>query len=237
MARTWPEKETGPQFTEIVDTVYGNLLVLSYDSIQTLHLKRGKAAPTHDLIEAIAREAAKWPGSKILFDIGANIGVYTVALAPLFDCVIAVEPEPMLFNILCGNIALNNLRNVLPYRMVLSDTEEDYYYNIVDYSAENNFGNITWTKTSEEAAQSKSVDSLWLNKLDRLYGAAFMKIDVEGMEIEVLRGATKFIEKHRPTMFIEHTTTGVRPITEFLAPFDYDFETLRLDVVARPKVR
>jgi FkbM family methyltransferase len=71
-----------------------------------------------------------------------------------------------------------------------------------------------------------------INKLD------FIKIDVEGMDIDVLKGAQKTLEKYNPYIFIEHSDNRksiLNEITDFLGLSKYEFKVIGNNVLAKPK--
>lgn len=131
---------------------------------------------------------------KLCLDIGANFGVMTQALeANGFEC-IAFEPQPYVFKILeknvfkCYNIGLGEVPGVFKMQKIFDGNRANYGGNsILDHSTMNPTIDI-------------NVDTL-----DNFYfqNVGFMKIDVEGFEEKVLRGAKETIERCRPIMYIE----------------------------------
>lgn len=243
MARIWPEVEANREsLVEIINTAYGPMMVPRFDSIQTYHLKTSGRAPTHDLLEVIKEEINKCDRKPVFIDIGANIGVYSVALSPLCKLVFAFEPDYFMFNILCANVALSGLDNIYTYNFMLGKNFGMASQPKVDYSKYGNFGNITW---------QPEYDSININDNCRSYAIirpvdacfeqimftenALMKIDVEGMEMEVLEGAKMFIGHYKPVLFIEHTTVGIEKLKFWADMNKYDTQILSHDVVCRPQ--
>ncbi len=141
------------------------------------------------------------PGAVVL-DIGANIGAHTVPLAQLVGpggVVVAFEPQPVLHQILCANVVLNSIPNVLSYAMALGDCEGECLIPVLDYSQPNNFGGIGMDMVEEgDTVPLGMLDGFQLERVD------FIKLDVEGFESKVLEGATNTIERCRPIMYIEN---------------------------------
>jgi FkbM family methyltransferase len=141
------------------------------------------------------------PGAVVL-DIGANIGAHTVPLAQLVGpggVVVAFEPQPVLYQILCANVVLNSIPNVLTYAMALGDCEGECLIPVLDYSQPNNFGGIGMDMVEEgDTVPLGMLDGFQLERVD------FIKLDVEGFESKVLEGATNTIERCRPIMYIEN---------------------------------
>lgn len=154
------------------------------------------------------------PGEQVLFDqvlkpgaviaeIGANIGAHTVALARIAGRggrVLAYEPQRIVFQTLCANVALNNLLNVECFQIALGDRKGQLKVPRIDYEQRGNFGGVT----VDAYEQGQNVP---LERFDDHfhYGALhLMKIDVEGMEIAVLDGARDSIARHKPILYVEN---------------------------------
>jgi len=138
----------------------------------------------------------------IVVEVGANIGAHTVHLAKLVGekgAVFAFEPQRVIFQILCANVAINELFNVHTYHAAVGRHFGSLNVPIIDYSVENNFGGISLDQvmTGEDVVMT-TLDSLELPSL------RLLKVDVEGMEIEVLEGARQLIAKHRPILYVEN---------------------------------
>ena len=71
-----------------------------------------------------------------------------------------------------------------------------------------------------------TLDNVKLSQVD------FIKIDVEGMEIDVLRGATKILKKHRPMMLIEHIKSDKKVLVDMLRSFGYKSLNIDINILA-----
>jgi FkbM family methyltransferase len=134
----------------------------------------------------------------IFLDVGANIGNHTLFAEKFLGAgeVIAIEPNPDAIEILRLNIALNGLRrvNLQHLGFALSDAAESFDITVV----ENNIGWATLNPSEGGAIRSVVGDDLFAERpID------FIKIDVETMEMHVLRGLARTIARNRPLMFIE----------------------------------
>lgn len=153
--------------------------------------------------EAIAT-CAKYIGPEaIVVDVGANIGVHAVHFAKFAHLgkVICVEPGKSTFATLLRNV--HHLSNVIPLNLALSDetglrtlfvAADDAYSGLKD--------------TGRKAILRR--ESIACFKGDELLSAllehqrvAFVKIDVEGLEMQVLQGMQKLIRRYRPVIFCE----------------------------------
>lgn len=145
------------------------------------------------------------PGSVVL-DIGANIGTHTVALSRIVQetgIVFAYEPVRNNFNTLAGNVAVNNLINVYCFQRALSNYSGTLYVPELDLNQTVNFGGLSFADDADYSqgpnypVQLMTIDELNFLRLD------FIKMDVEGMEKEVLEGGKQTIEKFKPTLYVE----------------------------------
>ncbi|MDP6474085.1 MAG: FkbM family methyltransferase [Alphaproteobacteria bacterium] len=164
-----------------------------------------------DLFERVLR-----PGM-VAIDVGANIGCHTLAMARLVGdkgAVIAFEPQRVVYQNLCANIALNAIANVHALNMGAGSGSGTAALPNIDYGAGGNFGGVTLI----DAAANETVPITALDSMP-LEACHLIKIDVEGMEYEVLRGAEDTIARHRPALYIEndHQENSARLITHLLA--------------------
>ena len=133
----------------------------------------------------------------VFVDAGANIGVFTVSAARKVGPrgrVLAVEPSPAVFPYLEQNIRLNHLENVLPLRLALSDGTHD---RVPFYTAPaSHFGMGALAPqfhTEPCSVVTKSLDEVVAD--NALPFVSVLKVDVEGHEFAVFRGARKLLER------------------------------------------
>ncbi len=139
----------------------------------------------------------------VVVEIGSNIGTHTMALSKLVGQdgrVYAFEPQRIVFQTLCANMALNSITNVETFQVALSNEEGSLLIPDFNYDKENNFGGIELDKFKQgrKVPKVKLDDFLELDRLD------FIKIDVEGMEQGVIEGAIGLIEKFKPILYVEN---------------------------------
>jgi FkbM family methyltransferase len=142
------------------------------------------------------------PGFTVL-DVGANIGVFTLAFARMVTpagSVHAFEPQQSVFDILSSNVEMNHLNNVTLYRSGVGLEAGILRVPDQDYDAPGNFGGV---ELSNDTNKGTSIEIITVDSLD-LDNCHCIKIDVEGMEAEVLSGATNTIIKLRPIVFVEN---------------------------------
>jgi FkbM family methyltransferase len=140
----------------------------------------------------------------VFIDVGANMGIYTLVASRLVGragSVIAFEPSVQSFPLLKQNIALNDLTNVLALPVALShETGRATLYHGPDPVCNSLGKHPSWHSDAEEVS-TDSLDNVVkrtsLNRLD------LIKIDVEGAEELVLRGALKVLTSMRPVIIFE----------------------------------
>ena len=157
------------------------------------------------------------PGMTVV-EIGSNIGTHTVPLAKIVGSagkVFAYEPQRIIFQMLCSNIALNSLRNVWAFQKGLSDKEGTLCIPLIDYDKPNNFGGVPLALTGAETVPVGQLDSEGV-------APQFIKIDAEGMEIPILIGATKTITRNRPIIYTENDRESSEALIGLLKGMNYD---------------
>ena len=148
------------------------------------------------------------PGDTII-DIGTNIGFSLLNMAKIAGTagqVIGFEPDGENFSRLRKNISLNNFGNVKVSRLGLGDRPGKFMLeNIIEY---NNSGKriTVAAATSSAGATEVEIDTLdnFISSGDNLLPKIdLIKIDVEGFELNVLKGAQDTLRKYSPLLFIE----------------------------------
>ncbi len=169
-----------------------------------------------DLPEMLAWRRALRDGG-LFVDVGANVGTYTIWAAELGAEVIALEPASDTFRLLTENIALNG-----------------YQVTAVRAAAGDHCGTARFT-AGLDAANSLAADGTAVTELvtiDSLIGdrqVTGMKVDVEGFELDVLRGAARALADRRIGLiqleWNQASTFAVgtdrRPVAELLARYGY----------------
>ena len=155
----------------------------------------------------------------VVVDIGANIGVYTILVTEKVGengKVIAVEPEPQNYNQLLENMRLNNFKNVIPQNIALTDHEGFENLYISSYSD----GHSLLLRENEIDSIKvlvRTLDGL-LEELD-LKRIDIIKIDAEGSEIPILKGAEKTLKANPNVKIIvaaEHYPSEIEEVCQFL---------------------
>lgn len=201
---------------------YGTLLYLSHDNTigRSLSLYGEWSEPEAFVFAQMLHQG------DVVVEAGANIGSHTVMLSAAVGeqgIVHAFEPQRHAFQLLCANAALNQRTNVHAHHAALGDETGSVAFPSFNPRDEINFGavslHLNWDNLARETVPIHTLDSLQLPRLD------FLKADVEGFEINVLRGARQTIAQHRPLMHLEYINPYSDDISahifEIVAAMDY----------------
>jgi FkbM family methyltransferase len=150
--------------------------------------------------ETLLFEQIVTPGG-FAIDVGANIGALTVFLAQRVGPkgrVIAIEPQRAMYQLLCANMALNEMLNVRAIEAGAGRASDYAFVPQTDYSRPGNFGGVELIQDQGEPVPIISIDSLNLPQCQ------FIKIDAEGHEQAVIAGATETIARYQPVLYVEN---------------------------------
>lgn len=186
----------------------------------------------------------------IVLDIGANIGCYAAAFLKVAHKVICFEPNDEAFECLCYNLQKLNSRRLDWYQVAVSD--KSFKCEVV---CENDNIGMSYIKPSQNGKlRTVTIDKMEIEEqkftsayVDRI---SFIKIDVEGYELHVLKGAEKTISIHKPVMVIEindhtlkRTNTTREEIFQWLTDHGYTYRNIyaeqglqddQLDIICFP---
>jgi FkbM family methyltransferase len=154
-------------------------------------------------------------------EVGSNIGAHTLVLARLVGregLVIAFEPQRIVFQTLCANVALNSITCAYCYQQAVGSEPGTLIVPFLDYSQSNNFGGIDLRGHAHgDRVAVVTLDQFQLSK------CRLLKVDVEGMEVEVLRGATQTIGRLRPFLYVENDRPEQsNALIQFIDSLGYD---------------
>jgi FkbM family methyltransferase len=143
------------------------------------------------------------PGT-VAFDVGANVGVMTLQLADRAAKVIAIEASGENVLRLRENVALNGIDNVEVIEAAANDTGTGVIPLYV--STDSAFHSTTQPSDVIAAAGAVMVKAITVDAVWESLGCpavSFMKVDVDGGELEVLRGAVRLLARDRPALLVE----------------------------------
>lgn len=185
-------------FNHLVETRYGPMLCNRND-----YYIGGSLATYGEYSQGEAEMFSQLVGpGHVVIEAGANIGTHTILLARLVGeqgSIFAFEPQRIVFQTLCANLALNQCINVIARQQGLGQHSNRMVVPQVDPRIQNNFGGLPLLPNGPgETVDVVQIDSLGLPRCD------LIKVDVEGMEEQVVRGSLETIDKFRPNLYLEN---------------------------------
>lgn len=187
-------------YTEIIPTRYGNMVALKCDQ----HISAALAMYGESTRDEVAMCLTLVRPGDVVLDVGANIGTFTVPLALAVGRkgqVFAFEPQRIVYQCLCANLAINSLSDYVdPIRAGVGAADGTANIPAINpFLKNNNVGGVRLNQPGDHSEQVPviTIDSLGLQSL------RLIKIDVEGMEHEVLAGAAETVKRCQPAIFAE----------------------------------
>jgi FkbM family methyltransferase len=165
----------------------------------------------------------------VVFDIGAHHGLYTLLASKLVGrtgMVVAFEPLPANVTVLEKHIRMNHIGNARVLRAAASDTSgtEPFSTRLSHWE-----GNLS--PDGDVEVRTVAIDDI---VGDEVAPPNVIKIDVEGSEVRVLRGARRTLLKHRPVVVLEAHTDALRAeCAQLLASLDYETSVLAAPMEGR----
>lgn len=196
-----------------------HFLLMSSEFWLNMHLRQdGKYE--HHIIDTARSHISK---NMNIIDIGANMGTHTVEFAKLTNGkVFSFEPQRIIFQQLNANVFVNRLFNVHTFNYALGSIEQDVSMKVngqkeVDYTKFQTFG---CAEIDEHSKQSETVKVKILDSF-AIENVCLIKIDVEGYELNVLKGSINTIIKNNyPVIIYENHEKP--EVHEFLKNLGYE---------------
>jgi len=196
---------------QLVATRYGPMLVNRNDVFMgAAYLKYGECSQQEvDFLLALL------PARGLVIEVGSNMGVHTVPLALELArqgrTMMAFEPQPVIFQQLCANLALNGLTTVTAMQYACGATPGAVSFALPNYRTTGNFGGTEMKAAGASdptaagnAAAVQKVPCMPLDSVVPQSDIGLIKIDVEGFELAVLQGGAGVIARSRPTLYVEN---------------------------------
>jgi FkbM family methyltransferase len=196
------------------------------------------------VIQLLEARRKRFGDGVVAIDCGANVGVHTIEWSQ-FMCgwgeVIAFEAQERIFYALAGNITLNNCFNARAIWAAVGSSNGLIGVPLPNYFVPSSFGSLEIRKTErtefigqeidyaedkKQPTQMIAIDDLKLKRLD------FVKIDIEGMEMDALLGARQSISELRPQLLIEKIKSSENEIVQFVTTLGYKTYQLGINLLA-----
>jgi FkbM family methyltransferase len=234
---------------------YGPMIVNRFDynqtkkgaygvSLQLLQTSRYEPQELDLIKQALLQRRQQRGDGVVAIDCGANLGAHTLMMAKLMDGwgrVVSIEAQEWIYYALCGNIALNNCFNVRAEWAAVSDAVGVIRVPRLDYTKVASFGSLEIERRTpgENIGQAidysntypvpiVTLDALALPRID------FIKVDVEGMEEKVLRGATKTFALCQPVVLLEQIKSNRDNLRAFFKARNYSVTDKGTNILCVP---
>ena len=207
---------------------YRFIVITPYDDYFTTEYEQ-------DSFSYVINEIKQKPES-VIFDLGANLGYFSLLCASYSSGakIFAFEPIPANMTILCRHLLINNVKNVTPVNLAVSD-----HLGLVDFSADNQSVSYTYKQSSSYYGirhLNIKIGTTSLDTLNSQFGFPepdIIKIDVEGAEYDVLLGAESLIKKCKPKILLSTHKVHVEGVEEkcllFLDRLNYSYIKFKND--------
>lgn len=172
----------------------------------------------------------------VVWDVGANIGFYTLIASRLVGAgkVVAFEPLPANQQAIRRNLALNEIANVELVAVALSDEQGEAELEIhasPTWAKLDTSGDTSFKRDADVGERVRVAVSTLDAQLAHVPAPDLVKMDIEGAEVAALRGAQRLLAEHRPTLICELHGTNVA-VTELLEASGYDVRTIETPLLA-----
>jgi FkbM family methyltransferase len=183
------------------------------------------------LLEKFINEKMSSSQKDTALDIGANIGNHSIFLSKFFNQVYSFEPNPITYDVLLLNSKYAApKKNIIPYNIGLSNNDDKLPFKI-------NPANIGGSRIVSLDVDKKYINIfIQVKKADEINSlqkknVSLIKIDVEGHEIDVLKGAENIIKLNKPVIIFEQDADKIHNSSseaiEYLSALNYSFYTIQ----------
>lgn len=164
-------------------------------------------------------------------DIGANVGIHSLVMGVLCGNegkVYSFEPSKAIFRRLLENVQYNRLDNIIPINKAIGNEKGGIGFD--DHSQNANIGtsHVNRSLTTHVPISTLDIEIPETNKI------SLLKIDVEGFEIDVLKGAANILSNHHPVIVLEFNPQDYS-MSEILKniPYEVNVYVIRDNLYAR----
>lgn len=241
----------------IVATGHGTMIVNRNDAhmtgpmegfgvgMQLLQSEHFDASEVDMALELLRLRRAYHGDGVVALDCGANVGVHAIEWARYMTGwgeVVAFEPQERIYYALAGNIAINNCFNARAILAAVGAESGTIEIPVLDYTKPASYGSlelrpgdtptqfigqaIDYEAGPKAAVSLLALDDLGLQRLD------FVKLDVEGMELDALKGARRSLEAHKPILLVEHLKAAPGVLESHLKDLGYHCIMTPLNILA-----
>jgi len=128
----------------------------------------------------------------IVFDVGANIGAFSLFASQFASKVFSFEPEPKNYEMLLKNISINGITNIIPYRRAISNSDgtmDFYLYPDTYHTGCHSLFKLNNANTEKIQVEISTLENVM--EKEKLSKIDFLKLDCEGAEYDILKSINK----------------------------------------------
>jgi FkbM family methyltransferase len=198
-------------FDHRIATTYARLIGGSYNE-----------QDTHKFLQFVLRSG---PERVVFIDVGSNIGEFLLDAAshPAVTHVIGFEPHPVCAEVCRSNVRLNGIEHVTLHEALVADG------TLQPYVMDGGYAPLSGIRRGDRTVPR--IPTIRLDDaLREVSGPAVMLMDIEGAELDVMRGARTFIRQNRPLLIFEYNdgTREAFTLADVRLELGEDYELLRL---------
>jgi len=208
----------------VMESIHGKFIINRHCSYVVDYIAKTGRTHIEPEIEALVGIARTLPDKCVIVDAGASHGLISVPLANAVKdrggVVYSYEAQRPFHWALCGTMLLNGIKNIIPRCAGLADYRMVTWLPVIDYGTPMDFGMVTLK--GENSGQGEKIDLYYVDgeEFPRL---DLLKVDVEGMEFQVLTGARRSLEQFRPWCWVEYFMSDVEALKSCFDGLDYTF--------------
>ncbi|MCA9114774.1 MAG: FkbM family methyltransferase [Planctomycetaceae bacterium] len=184
-------------FNRLGTTPYGQIIYNMHDSVVGRSIEHYEEYADHET--SVLHQIVQ-PGWHVV-EVGSNIGAQTLYLSQRVGpegAVFAFEPQRILFQTLCGTLALNSITNTFCWNLAAGAEPGELMFPPVDYSRPGDHnGTKAVTDNGGEVVPVVTIDSFKLQRCD------FLRVNSPGRLPEVIQGAAETLERCNPIVYLE----------------------------------
>jgi FkbM family methyltransferase len=219
-------------YTAVVPTVFGQMLIHRSDTNQSDVLFRTGQPRDYEELLLVRSILEQWGSNLTVVDAGAHFGAFSLGMLPVVGAtgkIHAFEPQRIIFNMLAGTVALNAIENLYCHNVALGNREGLIEIPQFNYSEALSFGSIEFGPEQREPLSQERrhdpsrIEHARLTTIDRfdLGHVDLIKIDAEGMDLDIVLGGQATIEQSRPLLFVETIKIDRPVLRDLMAQNDY----------------
>jgi len=157
------------------------------------------------LLKFILNSSELEKDKSMIIDVGANIGNHSMFFSELVDSVIAIEPNPICNNLIHASLMFNNISNISVIQKALSSHTGKATLNFPasDLGSGSLLDSDSKGFENSFEVETDTLDNILALKITKDEHIKLIKIDVEGHELEILKGAKTILNEHSPIIAFE----------------------------------